>query len=204
MKIFCFGASNGLHNKNQGLPLYNEGAPVVFLKPDSALLKDGKPFFVPDWMGHIDCQAHLAVRICRLGKAIPERFAHRYYDAVTVGLDFTAADLLRQAQADGRPWTMAKSIDASAVIGEWVATDSEWLATDSAAVTLDGTPKGSLPLVDCLLAANREIALLSKTVTMKTGDIIFTGPLYAPVEAAMGSLFEGFIGTERVLTCRCK
>ena len=94
--------------------------PVIFTKADSALLKSGKPFFIPDFMGRIDYETELVVRICRMGKNIPVRFAHRYYDAVTVGIDFTARDVQRQAKELGRPWTIAKGFDGSAAIGEWV------------------------------------------------------------------------------------
>ena len=94
MKIFAAAMNYPQHNKQEGEALYNNvGKPVVYTKTDSALLKGGRPFFVPDEFGAIDGQAHMVVRICRLGKCIPERFAHRYYDAVTVGTDFTAREL---------------------------------------------------------------------------------------------------------------
>ena len=100
--------------------LYKPEKPVIFTKADSALLKDHKPFFIPDWSEQVDYETELVVRICRLGKSIPERFAHRYYDAVTVGIDFTARDLQREARAKGLPWEICKGFDGSAVIGEWV------------------------------------------------------------------------------------
>ena len=108
------------HNKELHDALYNMVEPVVFTKSDSALLKNHKPFFLPDWSQQMDYEAQLVVRISRLGKSIPERFAHRYYDAVTVGIDFTARDLLEQARQKGLPWTAAKDFDNSAVIGDWV------------------------------------------------------------------------------------
>ena len=94
--------------------------PVIFLKADSALLNQGKPFFVPDWSERVDYEAELVVRICRLGKGIPQRFAHRYYDAVTVGIDFTARDMQQQARGEGLPWTICKGFDGSAVVGQFV------------------------------------------------------------------------------------
>ena len=94
MKIFSVAANYPEHNIEPGMALYDNVEPVLLTMPDSALLKDGKPFFVPDWCASVDLGASLAVRICRLGKSIPERFAHRYYDAVTVGVAFTARDVL--------------------------------------------------------------------------------------------------------------
>ena len=93
MKIFGIGMNYIQHNKELDGALYKTEAPVLFTKADSSLLKSGKPFFVPDFMGRIDYEAELVIRICRLGKNIPQRFAHRYYDAVTVGIDFTARDV---------------------------------------------------------------------------------------------------------------
>ena len=99
MKILAVGKNYAQHNKEMGDTLYRQEEPVVFLKPDSSLLKDGKPFFLPDHLGRVDYEGELVVRICRLGKNIPERFAHRYYDAVTVGVDFTARDMQRRLTA---------------------------------------------------------------------------------------------------------
>ena len=123
MKIFAVGMNYAEHNKELDGALYKTEAPVIFTKADSALLTRGKPFFVPDHLGRIDYEAELVVRICRLGKSIPVRFAHRYYDAVTVGIDFTARDLQRQARAKGMPWTICKGFDGSAAIGEWVTLE---------------------------------------------------------------------------------
>ena len=108
------------HNKELHGTLKRPDEPVIFTKADSALLNQGKPFFIPDHLGRIDYETEVVVRICRLGKNIPERFAHRYYDAVTLGIDFTARDLQRKASEAGQPWTICKGFDGSAAIGEWV------------------------------------------------------------------------------------
>ena len=102
MKIFAVGMNYIQHNKELDGTLYKPEEPVIFTKADSALLKDSKPFFLPDELGRIDYETELVVRICRLGKSIPQRFAHRYYDAVTVGIDFTARDLQNRLRAEGR------------------------------------------------------------------------------------------------------
>ena len=107
MKIIAVGMNYALHNKELGHTHENK-EPVIFLKPDSAILKDGKPFFIPDFSNEVHYEAEVVVRICRLGKNIAPRFAHRYYDAVTVGIDFTARDLQRKFREAGNPWEFAK------------------------------------------------------------------------------------------------
>ena len=131
MKIFAIGMNYATHNQELHGTLkrpderlrvgeQSSGMPVIFTKADSAILNQGKPFFIPDHLGRIDYETEVVVRICRLGKNIPERFAHRYYDAVTVGIDFTARDLQKKASEAGQPWTICKGFDGSAAIGEWV------------------------------------------------------------------------------------
>jgi 2-keto-4-pentenoate hydratase/2-oxohepta-3-ene-1,7-dioic acid hydratase in catechol pathway len=116
MKIIAIGMNYVAHchelHANERLPQ----EPVIFMKPDSALLKDSKPFFIPDFSKHVDYETELVVRICRLGKNIAPRFAHRYYDAVTVGIDFTARDLQRKLRAEGKPWEISKGFDNSGLL----------------------------------------------------------------------------------------
>ena len=108
MKIFAVGMNYLQHNKELHGALYKPDAPVIFTKADSSLLKDKKPLFLPEELGRIDYETELVVRICRLGKGISQRFAHRYYDAVTVGIDFTARDLQRKLCEAGQPWDLCK------------------------------------------------------------------------------------------------
>ena len=105
------------HNEELHGKVFKPEEPVIFLKADSSLLKEHKPFFIPDFMGRIDYETEIVVRISRLGKGIPERFAHRYYDAVTVGIDFTARDMQAKARKEGLPWDICKGFDGAACIG---------------------------------------------------------------------------------------
>lgn len=107
MKIIAVGMNYALHNKELGHTHENK-EPVIFLKPDSAILKDGKPFFIPDFSDEVHYETEVVVRICRLGKNIAPRFARRYYDAVTVGIDFTARDLQRKFREAGNPWELQR------------------------------------------------------------------------------------------------
>ena len=122
MKIIAVGMNYVAHcqelHANENLPQ----EPVIYMKPDSALLKDSKPCFIPDFSKRVDYETELVVRICRLGKNIAPRFAHRYYDAVTVGIDFTARDLQNKLRAEGKPWEISKGFDNSAVIGDLLYT----------------------------------------------------------------------------------
>ena len=122
MKIIAVGMNYAQHNKELGHTQENS-EPVIFMKPDSAILKDGKPFFVPDFSHEVHYETEVVVRICRLGKNIAPRFAHRYYDAVTVGIDFTARDLQRKFREAGNPWELCKGFDNSAAIGTFISLE---------------------------------------------------------------------------------
>ena len=123
MKIFAVGMNYLDHNKSLEGSFFKPEAPVIFTKADSALLKDHKPIFIPDQLGRIEYEAEIVVRICKLGKTISERFAPRYYDAVTVGIDFTARELQQKLRQAGQPWELCKGFDGSAALGEWVSLD---------------------------------------------------------------------------------
>ena len=123
MKILAVGWNYRLHNVEMGREEH-PAAPTVFMKPETALLKDGKPFFLPHFSERIEHEAEVAVRICRLGKNIAPRFAYRYYDALTVGVDFTARDLQARLREQGAPWEIAKAFDGSAALGTWVDKDT--------------------------------------------------------------------------------
>ena len=112
MKILAVGMNYAKHNKELDGTLYKPEEPVIFAKPDSALLKDGKPFFIPDFTKQCDYETELVIRICRLGKNIAPRFAYRYYDAVTVGIDFTARDLQRKFRKEGLRGNFARGSTA--------------------------------------------------------------------------------------------
>jgi len=210
VKIFGIGMNYIMHTEELEGRAYVPETPVIFTKADSALLKDGKPFFVPDDMGRIDYEGELVVRICRLGKAIPERFAYRYYDAVTVGLDFTARDMQVKARKEGLPWTICKGFDGSAIIGDWVPLQSlsEGERTDiqSLHFRLDknGDPVQQGFTGDMIFSVDALISYLSRYFTLKTGDLLFTGTPVGVGPVAVGDLLEGFIENRKVLECRCK
>ena len=205
MKIFAVGMNYALHNKELDGALYKPEAPVIFTKADSALLKDGKPFFIPDWSERVDYEAELVVRICRLGKGIPARFAHRYYDAVTVGIDFTARDWQEKARAKGLPWEICKGFDGSAVIGQWVEKE-KFRDVQALQFHLDinGTTVQQGCTSDMLYKIDELIAYISTYFTLKTGDLLYTGTPVGVGPVHIDDHLEGWVEDRKVLDFKCK
>lgn len=205
MKIFAVGMNYVQHNKELDGALYIPEEPVIFTKADSALLKNHKPFFVPDWMGRVDYEAELVVRICRLGKGIPERFAHRYYDAATVGIDFTARDLQRRLREEGKPWELSKGFDGSAVIGDWIG--KEELGDIQAlhfSLEKDGKEVQRGFTGDMLYGVDTLIAYVSRFFTLKTGDLLFTGTPVGVGPVEPDNHLVGYLEGRKVLDFMCK
>ena len=205
MKIFGIGMNYIQHNKELDGALYKTEAPVLFTKADSSLLKLGKPFFVPDFMGRIDYEAELVIRICRLGKNIPQRFAHRYYDAVTVGIDFTARDVQQQLREKGLPWDLSKSFDGAAAIGEWVGKD-KFLDVQALRFNLDinGQTVQEGCTADMVFGIDEIVAYISQYFTLKTGDVIFTGTPAGVGPVHIDDHLEGYVEERKVLEFNCK
>lgn len=205
MKIFGIGMNYIQHNKELDGALYKTEAPVLFTKADSSLLKSGKPFFVPDFMGRIDYEAELVIRICRLGKNIPQRFAHRYYDAVTVGIDFTARDVQQQLREKGLPWDLSKSFDGAAAIGEWVSKD-KFLDVQALRFHLDinGHTVQEGCTADMVFGIDEIVAYISQYFTLKTGDVIFTGTPAGVGPVHIDDHLEGYVEERKVLEFNCK
>ncbi|MGM9707382.1 MAG: fumarylacetoacetate hydrolase family protein [Prevotella sp.] len=205
MKIFAVGMNYALHNKELDGTLYIPEEPVIFTKADSALLKDHKPFFVPDWCDQVDYETEIVVRICRLGKAIPERFAHRYYDAVTVGIDFTARDWQRRFRQEGKPWELSKGFDGSAAIGEWIPKE-RFRDVQALPFHLDinGKTVQEGCTADMLFSIDALIAYISRFFTLKTGDLLYTGTPLGVGPVHIDDHLEGYIDQLKVLEFNCK
>ena len=205
MKIFAIGMNYAAHNKELHDTLLKTEKPVIFTKADSALLKPGKPFFVPDHWGRIDYEAEVVVRICRLGKNISQRFAHRYYDAVTVGIDFTARDLQREASQNGQPWTICKGFDGSAAIGEWVDI-AKFRNVQALHFHLDknGETVQEGCTSDMFYGVYEIIAYISQFFTLKTGDLLYTGTPAGVGPVQIGDHLDGWLEDRKVLDLNCK
>ena len=200
MKIIGVGMNYDRHNKEMGHSLVNT-EPVIFLKPDSAILKDGKPFFLPDFSEEVHYETELVVRICRLGKNIAPRFAHRYYDAVTVGIDFTARDMQRRFCAEGKPWELCKCFDNSAALGTFVPLQQigDNVQNIDFSLQIDGKVVQHANTSEMLFAVDELIAYVSRFMTLKIGDYLFTGTPSGVGPVSMGQHLQGYIGEEKLL-----
>lgn len=193
MKIICIGRNYIDHAKELNNPVPSE--PMFFLKPDSALLIKNKPFFYPDFSNEIHYEVELVVKISRLGKHIEERFAHRYYNEVGLGVDFTARDLQRQAKEKGHPWEIAKAFDQSAVLGRdflpladlGEIQNINFSLERNGEVVQDGNSK------DMIFSVDKLVAYVSKFMTLKIGDIIYTGTPAGVGQVAIGDRLTGKI-----------
>ena len=175
MKIICIGRNYADHARELGNQVSAE--PVVFLKPQSAILSHKHPFYIPEWTQDVHHEIELVVKINRLGKTISESHASRYYDEVGLGIDFTARDIQTQLKAKGHPWERAKAFDGSAVVGHFMkltdlgkeVQDLQFQLTNRGQVVQEGHTK------DMLFSVDRLISEVSKFMTIKVGDLLFTG-----------------------------
>jgi len=205
MKIFCIGMNYAAHNKELHGTLKKPDEPVIFLKADSSLLKDHKPFFIPDHLGRIEYETEVVVRICKLGKTVPVRFAPRYYDALTVGIDFTARELQHKLSAAGQPWDLAKGFDGAACIGEWVPKEKfRDLNALRFHLDINGQTVQESCTADMLYKIDEIIAYISQYFTLKTGDILFTGTPAGVGPVHIDDHLEGYLEERKVMEFRCK
>lgn len=205
MKIFAVGMNYAQHNKELEGTLYKPETPVIFTKADSALLKDRKPFFIPDHLGQIDYEAELVVRICKLGKTVPERFAHRYYDAVTVGIDFTARELQKKLREAGQPWDLCKGFDGAAALGEWVSKEKfRDVQAMHFHLDINGQTVQEGRTSDMIFSIDHIVSYISQFFTLKTGDIIYTGTPVGVGPVHIDDHLEGYVEDRKVLEFNCK
>ena len=203
MKIIAIGHNYVEHNKE----LNNEqpAEPVVFMKPDSAILKNNKPFYIPDFTRELHYETELIVRINRLGKNISPRFAHRYYSEIGLGIDFTARDLQRNLRTAGKPWELAKAFDGSAVIGDFIPA-AELGNVQDIPFRLDidkkTVQKGNSS--DMIFPIDELIAYVSRYFTLKIGDIFFTGTPAGVGCVAIGNRLEGYIFDKKMFDFNIK
>ncbi|MBK7149866.1 MAG: fumarylacetoacetate hydrolase family protein [Bacteroidetes bacterium] len=196
MKIICIGRNYSEHAKE----LKNEipDKPVVFLKPQTALLKDNKPFYYPEWTKDLHYEAEVVLKVCKQGKYVDEKFAHKYFEVVTVGIDFTARDLQSQQKAKGLPWEIAKAFDHSAVIGSFKKLTDVQPADSGVAFSLqlNGKTVQQGNTADMMFSFSQIIAYASQFFTLQTGDLIFTGTPAGVGPVNIGDRLQGFIDTE--------
>lgn len=175
--------------------------PVIYLRPDSTLLKNGKPFFIPDFDSHTAMTIEPVFRLCRLGKAIPQEFADRYYDAVTVGINFRAIDLEQKLSRAGLPWEMSNLFDGSAVVGDF-ADKSLFHPIENLHLRLDidGKTVQEYSTDTMRFTPEHIISLLGRYSTLKMGDLIYAGSPAEPIIAHPDMLIEGYLNGQKLLS----
>ena len=195
MKLICIGRNYTAHIEE----LENERPkdPVVFIKADSAVLPKEQDFYLPPFSNNVHHEVELLVKITKVGKHIAKEFAHKYYDEVSLGIDFTARDVQDELKSKGLPWEKAKSFDGSAVIGKWVSK-SNYKDLDQLSFTLKKNNKvvqsASSELM--LWKIDELISYVSQFFTLKKGDILFSGTPSGVGKVEAGDLLEGFIESE--------
>ncbi|MDR9399445.1 MAG: fumarylacetoacetate hydrolase family protein [Salibacter sp.] len=202
MKIICIGRNYRDHAKELNNPVPKE--PVVFCKPDSAILQSGKPFFIPEFTSDVHHEVELVVRINKVGKHIDKEFAHKYYDEIGIGIDFTARDIQKECKEKGLPWEKAKGFDGSAPLGKFVRketldlNDIQFRLEKNGEVVQQGTSKDMMFSIDSI------ISHVSKYFTLKIGDLIYTGTPKGVGKVEIGDTLEAYLGDEKMLTTRVK
>ena len=195
MKIICIGRNYLAHIKELDNDLPSE--PLFFMKPETALLPKGNPFSYPDFSKEIHYETELVLRICKSGKAIDEQSAHDYYDVLTVGIDFTARDLQSKCKAKGHPWEIAKAFDGSAPIGEFKKISELKHPEDiNFGMKLNGKWVQQGHSHDMIFSFDKIVSHVSRFITLKEGDYIFTGTPQGVGEVHVGDKLELFLEDE--------
>lgn len=203
MKIICIGRNYAEHAKELKNDIPTE--PVFFMKPDTALLRDGEPFYYPDFTSDLHHEIEVVIKISKVGKHIDEQFAHKYYEEIGLGIDFTARDLQAKAKEKGLPWEKAKAFDGSAPLGKFI---SKALLGDLNAIDfelkLNGESRQKGNTADLLFSFDKIIAYVSKFVTLKVGDLIYTGTPEGVGAVKIGDKLQGYLKGEQFLEFEIK
>lgn len=203
MKIICVGRNYTEHIEE----LNNErpDAPVIFLKPDTALLKPGEDFFYPDFSKDIHHELELVVKINKVGKNIQEQFAHKYYNEIALGIDFTARDLQSTLKSKGLPWELAKAFNGSAPVSDFVnISDYEDIQNLNFSLNINGETRQDGNSSMMLYRVNYLISFVSRFFTLKTGDLIFTGTPKGVGPVHIGDKLTGFLEGKELLNLTVK
>lgn len=202
MKIICIGRNYADHAKEMNAEV--PSAPVFFMKPDTALLKDNTPFYYPDFTKDLHYECELVIKIGRVGKNIQEKFAHKYYDEIGIGIDFTARDLQSECKAKGLPWEIAKAFEHSAPVSTKFLNKSSLPTPILFHLELNGKVVQRGSTADLLFSFDAVIAYVSRFMTLKTGDLIYTGTPAGVGPVKIGDRLCGFIGEELLLDFEIK
>ncbi len=203
MKIICIGRNYAEHAKEMKSEVPTE--PVFFMKPDTALLKDGEPFYYPEFTKDLHHEIEVVIKINKVGKHIDAQFAHKYYDEIGLGIDFTARDIQAQCKAKGLPWEKAKAFDASAPLGKFVSKSQLGNLNDiNFELKINGASRQVGNTKDLLFTFDQVIAYVSQFVTLKVGDLIYTGTPEGVGPVAIGDQLQGYLNGDLFLDFEVK
>jgi acylpyruvate hydrolase len=203
MKIICIGRNYVEHAKELNNPLPEK--PVFFLKPDTALLIKNRPFFYPEFSKDIHYELELVFKICKNGKHIAEKFAPDYYREIGLGIDFTARDLQQHCKQKGLPWEVAKAFDQSAAVSEFMPLeDLENKDETRFQLRLNGETVQNGVSTDMIFSINKLIAYVSQFMTLRAGDLLFTGTPEGVGPVKPGDKLEGFLEEKKLISCEIK
>ncbi|MCU0360249.1 MAG: fumarylacetoacetate hydrolase family protein [Bacteroidia bacterium] len=201
MKIICIGRNYAAHAKELRNELPTE--PVFFMKPDTALLKENE-FYYPDFTKELHHEIELVLKICKAGKHIQEEFAHKYYDEIGLGIDFTARDLQEDCKKKGLPWEKAKAFDNSAPIGNFISKSELELSNIRFGLKVNGVYKQQGNSADLIFSFDKVIAYVSQFVSLKVGDLIYTGTPEGVGPVKIGDRLEGELNGTNFLNLQIK
>lgn len=203
MKIICIGRNYAEHAKEMNSPVPTE--PVFFLKPDTALIKDNQPFYYPDFSKDIHHEIEIVLKISRPGKHIAEEFAHKYFEEIGIGIDFTARDLQAKCKEKGLPWEKAKAFDGSAPVGNFISKkEFKDLNNISFHLDINGSPVQKGNTKDLIFSFDHVISYISSFITLKTGDLIFTGTPEGVGQVKIGDKLSCYIEEKKILEFEVK
>jgi len=203
MKIIAIGRNYIDHAKELNNPVPE--SPVIFMKPDTSILKDNKDFYFPDFSTDIHYECEVVFRICNEGKHVSPKFAHKYYDAVGLGIDFTARDIQSKHKEKGLPWELAKAFDNSAVISNLIPKEEfENLADINFSLQKNGSVVQVGNTKDMIFDIDTLIVYISKFITLRKGDLIYTGTPAGVGPIAIGDKLEGYIDNKLMFTTQIK
>jgi 2-keto-4-pentenoate hydratase/2-oxohepta-3-ene-1,7-dioic acid hydratase in catechol pathway len=198
MKIICIGLNYRKHAMEMGWAIPEE--PVVFLKPDSSLLKNNKPFFLPGFSDNIHYEVEVVIKISKLGKGISSKFAPRYYDELTLGIDITARDLQSRLGKAGMPWELSKCFDGAAPVGTFIPVNSLKSVDDlDFRLEINNKVVQQGNTSDMIFGINQIVEYVSKFFTLKTGDLIFTGTPSGVGQLKRNDNLVAFLGEKPLL-----
>ncbi|MCO6495520.1 MAG: fumarylacetoacetate hydrolase family protein [Bacteroidetes bacterium] len=202
MKIFCIGRNYSLHAEELGNAIPD--TPIIFLKPETSLLRSGTPFYIPSFSNDIHYEAEIVVKICRLGKGISRKFAHRYYKDITIGIDFTARDIQQNLKKKGLPWEISKGFDNSAGLGTWIDINNLNIQDIDFSLEINNILVQNGNTANMLFSVDEIISYISNFYTLKIGDIIFTGTPAGVGKINKGDHLIGKIFDKKLLDIKIK